>query len=244
MRPVGVAIVAACVLVAGCARTAGPPLEPLPSGGPPTTAPVDERRADNGVADLTGAQIVAKARAAVRKAGTVHLVGYGAADGTLLAIDIWMKGQAGGTGFVKINGYQLDLIRIGPVLYVRGGAEFWRTQGRSAQVARQLATKYLLVRPADEVWDLAGFTDLHEMLGSDLQPTGLVLKGHHKMIRGVDAIGVTADGTGDTMYVALRGEPYPVQIVPRGKDDDYSLNLVDYAKPVKLAAPPPAQIVD
>lgn len=74
---------------------------------------------------------------------------------------------------------------------------------------------------------------------------GLVIKGNHKVIGGIETVGLAVPETsGDTIYVALSGAPYPLRIIPRGKSGDYAMNFVDYGKPLRLAAPPLAQVVD
>jgi len=51
---------------------------------------------------------------------------------------------------------------------------------------------------------------------------------------------------GGTLYIALRGEPYPLQVAPnKGKTDDVgSLDFLDYGVPVTLTQPPADEVVD
>jgi hypothetical protein len=236
------------VPLAACATAPETPLAPLPTGAPPTsTTAARQAGSGNGVGDLPAARIMARAKAALLAAHTVRLVGYVAEDGELSAVDMRIKVGHGSVGFVKINSHQVDLIRIGSVLYVRADEVFWVAFGVSPATAAALGGKYirLLVGRSKDANDLATMTDLAALV-QDLFPTNsMIIKGRHRTIRGVEAVGITAvNDRSDTIYVALTGQPVPMQVVPRGKTADFSMNFVDYNKPVTLAPPPVAQVVD
>jgi hypothetical protein len=249
-----VRVVAAClvgaVLLAGCATAPAADLEPLPAGAPPTAAAAAKKAsggAGNSVGDLPGAAIMSRAKAALLAARSVRLIGYVAGGGGLLAIDIRIKGRQGGVGFVKINGHQVDMIRIGSVLYIRADEAFWRSAGASARDAALLTRKYVRLRVGhgQTAADLASFTDIASLAGVLFPASSMIIKGAHRTIRGVEAVGVTAvNDSRNTTYVALTGQPLPMRVVPRGKTADLSLNFVDYGKPVTLAAPPAGQVID
>jgi hypothetical protein len=92
---------------------------------------------------------------------------------------------------------------------------------------------------------MLAFTNLPGLAADVFKGNGLVIKGNHKTVRGIETVGVTVSGgSGDTIYVALSGDPYPLRVVPRGGSLDYALNFVDFGKPWWWRCPRRAQVVD
>jgi hypothetical protein len=235
------------VLLFGCARAPETPLEPLPTGAPPTTAQKQvAKSAGKSTDDLSGAEILTAADKALRQAGSVHVVGYVAGPGgAVVAIDMRYRGQQQATGFVKVNGHRVDLIRLGATAYARADAAILESLGEPVATAEQRAGRYLrFPAEADTTKGLTAFVEVSTMLGPMFQTKDLVIKGAHKVVRGVRTVGVTSPhSSAQTAYVAVTGKPYLMLIVPRIKGVDYSLNFSDYGKPVAVAAPPGAQVV-
>ena len=81
---------------------------------------------------------------------------------------------------------------------------------------------------------VVGFTDLKKSVNDLLTPSGTISKSGRKTIRGSQAIGlVDSSSGGGTPYIAARGEPYPLSVVPSGKTADTgSLDFLEYGAPV------------
>jgi hypothetical protein len=234
---------AAAVLAAGCGSTSST----SGSGSLSSTSPAP---ADNGVASLSATEILAKAKVALPKAESVHISGAGSSSGQQFGLDMRIKGSQGGAGTITLDKSKIEVIRIGQTAYLKADEAFWRTQSGNAEAGKLLGGKYLKGSITDpKLKDLASFTDLSKLATVFLEPDGKITKGERKTIRGIDAIGLVDDSAdGGILYVALRGEPLPLQLAP-GKSskstDTGSLDFLDYGKAVELpATPPEAQVVD
>jgi hypothetical protein len=230
------AAAAVLALGAGCAES-----DSGSSGAtPPSPTPTD-----NGVANLPASQIMSRAQAALKKASSVHLKGKMASEGEQFTIDLRMSDK-GGTGTMTQAGQTLQLLRIGTTVYIRADEDFWRTQTGSDAAAELLKGKYLKGTTSDpKVASLALFTDADKFVAELFSPKRTVTKGAKKTVRGVEAISLISPGKdGGTLYVATRGEPYPLQIASNTQSEPGLIDFLDYGAPVKLTAPPADQVVD
>jgi hypothetical protein len=229
------AALAAVAVLAGCGggSTAGR------GTGPSGTAATS-----NGVADLPAKEILARAQQALGRASSVHIKGGGSSEGQQFAIDM-RYGAEGAVGSMTTNGQTIELLRVGQTVYLKGTEAFWRSIGGNA-VAELLKGRYLKV-PATtpDFAELSSFTDLKKNAQELLKPDGEVSKGGRRTVHGVQAIGLVDSKDGGTLYIALQGEPYPLQAVPgaKAKNDSGSLDF-DYGAPVKVTAPAADQVVD
>lgn len=252
MRPsrlLAAAAIAVAALTTSCAKAgtgtgSGTPESAL--GAPVTSAA--PKPTDNGVATLTATQILARAKTAFQRSGSVHVKGSGFSDGDQFALDMRIKGSAGGTGTLTINQQILTLTRIGGTLYVKADEAFWRSQTGSADAGRLLAGKYLKASMRDPNYAALGtFTDLAGVADGILTTAGPLTKGARRTIAGTPAIALVDRGKdGGTMYVALQGPPVPLRLdaPTTGTDDQGSLDFLEYGKAVRLAAPPAALTID
>jgi hypothetical protein len=243
------AALAAVALLAGCSPG------PSPSGGSPgttsgshaaATTSAATTPAENGIADLSAAEIAARAKDALRRADSVHIRGGGFTEGEQFALDM-RYGRDGAVGSLTSNGQTIEVLRVGSTVYLKGSAAYWRSIGGSP-AAELLQGRYLKV-PANtpSFAEVASFTDLEKTAEQFIATDADISKSDRKTIRGLDAIGLNDPAIGGgTLYVALRGEPYPLQVAPnKGKTDETgSLDFFAYGAPVTLTSPPADQVVD
>ena len=134
MRPfrlLGAIPAAAVLLVAGCGggSTSG-------SGSPAPSAPAaSPAPAGNGVADLPADEILARAKAAVRKAESVRVKGGGSSRGAQFQLDMRYGTGAKAIGTISNNGQTVELRRIGGVVYLKAGKDFWTSIGGARTAA-------------------------------------------------------------------------------------------------------------
>jgi hypothetical protein len=86
----------------------------------------------NGVATKSTGAIVATAEEAVVAADSVHIQGQFTSGGQHVALDVRLVKDKGATGRVTIDDEVIELLRIGPDVYVKGDEQFYRSVvGRS-----------------------------------------------------------------------------------------------------------------
>ena len=228
--------VAALTLGAGCGGSGSS----APGAGSPSPTPTD-----NGIVNLPATEIMSRTQAALKKVPSVRLKGNGVGEGARFAIDLHVS-DTGGRGTITQNSQTLEILRIGTTVYIKADADFWRAQTGNAAAAELLKGKYLKGSTSDpKVAGLAALTELDKFVAELFSTKKTVTKGEKKTIRGVDAIGIVQAGKdGGTLYVATRGEPYPLQITSNTPSEPATIDFLDYGKPVKLTAPPSDQVVD
>jgi hypothetical protein len=209
------------------------------------SAPSSPTPTDNGVANLSATQILARTQAALKKVPSVHVKGNGVTEGQKFGIDLHISDKSG-RGTITQGGQTLELLRDGTTLYIKADADFWRAQTGSAAAAELLKGKYLKGSTSDpKVASIALLTEPDKFVAELFSPKRTVSKGKRTVIRGIDAIGVVSGGKDSgTLYVATRGEPYPLQITSTTQSDPGTIDFLDYGAPVTVTPPPPDQVVD
>ncbi len=227
-RLVLVPIALAAALVAGCKTDSG-------GGGTATPPPAT----DNGVANLSADEILARATTALASAKSFKAKGDIMSDGTKVSIDV----QFSGTdlkGTMSGEGLQFETIKVGNDVYLKAPDEVWKTflpPGQEALVAL-LRGKYVkadLNHP--QLGSLARSLDTSEIL----KPEGSLTKGEAKVVNGVPTIALV-DGTAGTFYIATQGEPYPIRF--EGKAGEGGVDFTDFNGPATVTAPPAGEFVD
>jgi hypothetical protein len=235
IRPI-LASCAALALITGCGGSGS-----NAPGATPSPTPTD-----NGVASLPAAQILSRAQGALKKAPSVHLKGTVTTDGQRLTLDL-RSSDKGGRGTLTQSGQTIEVLRIGSTVYIKANAEFWRAQtGGNAAATELLKGKYLKGPISDpKMASIAQLTQIDQYTKELLSPKGTVTKGQRKTVRGTEAIAITVAGKdGGTLYVATRGEPYPLQITSDSPSEPGTIDFLDFGAPVTLNAPPENQVVD
>ena len=81
----------------------------------------------NGVATKSTGTIVATAEEAVVNADSVHIQGQFTSGGQHVGLDVRLVKDKGATGRVTIDDEVIELLRIGPDVYVKGDEQFYRS---------------------------------------------------------------------------------------------------------------------
>jgi hypothetical protein len=190
----------------------------------------------NGVAAKSASQILADAKAAARKASSVHYHGSITESGTPLAVDIRISGSAGGTGSMTIQGSKVEVIRVGDKAYLKGSQAFY-TQVAGAAAAALLKGKWLMgSATSGDLASLAALTDMTQLFDQALKPDGTISKGKETTIDGQKVIGLTSSN-GGTLYIATTGEPYPVEIEQGKGSSTGTIHFDEWNKKVEVKAP-------
>ncbi|MFI5099982.1 MAG: hypothetical protein ACHQE5_05650 [Actinomycetes bacterium] len=217
---------------------AGPVLAACTGGSGPGGSPSATRTGANGVQDLTAQQILDRSKAAAKSASWVHVTGT--QDGTTLDLTI---GKDTATGSVTEGGLTAQLLAVGGTTYIKGDKAFW-DNASGVGSGDVLAGKWV-VAGSTKGMDTSGldqFTDVGRMVDTVLAPTGTLSKSGVSTVDGQSVVGVRDSG-GQTLYVALTGPPYPVQIQPKDPTTDPP-TFSDWNVPATIVAPGPSDVVD
>ncbi len=227
-RLVLVPIALAAALVAGCSTK---------SGGEGTTTP--PAATDNGVANLTADEILARATTALASATSFKAKGDITSDGTKVSLDVQFSGKDF-KGNMSGEGLQFEIIKVGNDVYLKAPDAVWQTllpPGQEAALAL-LKGKYVKVDASNPQFaSLAGSLDTSEIL----KPEGSLTKGEAKVVNGVPTIGL-ADGTAGTFYIATQGEPYPIRF--EGKAGEGGIDFSDFNASAAVTAPAAGEVFD
>jgi hypothetical protein len=189
----------------------------------------------NGETSKPAAQILADAKQAATSASAVHYYGTIVDSGNRLTIDLRIDGHKGGTGEMSTQGLSFKLVRIGDKAYIYGSDAFYR---KFAGAAAQLFHGKWLAFSATQgdFAALAKATDIGQFFALFKGKAGIV-KGVETTVRGQKVIAIRDTKTGGgTMYVAVTGTPYPVEVIGSASYPG-KLDFDEWNKPVALSAP-------
>ena len=193
---------------------------------------------DNGVAKLSAADALKRVEAALKKVETVHVNGHISSQGQSIQLDLRDKAGAG-TGTINIGGGEIDVVRTGDDIYVKGDKVALSAFGASSAQATLVAGKWLRqsVSAQGSFSSLAALLDSTALFSNVTSPTGTVKTGTTTTLNGQKVftlIDSSADGNG-TLYVAETGDPLPVRVDQPGSSGG-SLDF-EYGVPVDVKAP-------
>lgn len=165
----------------------------------------------NGEAKKTAEQVIADAQSAAAAATFVHVVGQGADNGSPLKLDLWV-GNGKAKGHLEEAGLGFDVIRIGDVVYIRGGSAFL-TKFAGAGAAALLHDKWLKgSATTGQLASLASLTDKKQFFDGVLGQHGKVENRGETNYHGTKAVEIHDTTQGGSLFVAATGTPYPVAL--------------------------------
>jgi hypothetical protein len=190
----------------------------------------------NGVASKAPTEIVASAKTAADGASSVHVTGSIVNAGSTIALDMELLTGTGGRGRLSQNGLSFELVEVGGSVYIKGSPAFYRHFAGGA--AAQLLQGKWLKAPANSgsFATLGSLTDLRKLLDSTLANHGTLAKGSTSKIEGQEAVGVKDLSRGGTLYVAMTGKPYPLQLSKNGSGGG-TVTFDRWDAPVSITAP-------
>jgi hypothetical protein len=220
MRPRALVLVSSALVAAGVISACG-------GSSPP----------GNGVAARPPAAIVARARAAIDAAKSVHVSGSVKGSDLSIALDLDLLAGRGGQGEMELGGRGVRLRTIGKVVYLNASSAFW-THYAGAAAAHLLHGNWLKM-PVNSTGlaSVAALTDLHALVDSFVGGLGRgpLRKGAPTSVAGHAVVPVTDSSTGATLYVATTGRPYPVAFA---RATGGRIVFDRYNERVSLAPPP------
>lgn len=188
----------------------------------------------NGEAKKTAEQVVADAQDAAVGATIVHVVGQGEDNGSPLKIDLWI-GNAKGKGHLEESGLGFDIVRVGDVVYIKGGAAFLK-KFAGAGAAALLHDRWLKgSATSGQLASLASLTDKKQFFKGVLGQHGKVENKGETDYHGTKAVEIRDTTQGGSLFVAATGTPYPVAL--RGGKQQGDITFTDWDGSETIEAP-------
>ncbi|MGW3244267.1 hypothetical protein [Streptomyces sp. NPDC001070] len=207
--------------------------------------------ASTALADQPSTTIEKKAVAAMKSASSMTVDLDGISDGERMKYRMTMTGTGDCKGEVTADGGTVQLIKVGPSLYMKGDDAFWKSQGADGAAAQHLIGDRWMKTKASgpDSKDFLQACDLNAFLAEMEKDTGGDLgekKGEPATVAGIPALPLTGkDGAETTTaYVATEGKPYVLKVVTKGGKEPGTLIFSDFGKPVDITAPAAKDAVD
>ena len=223
------ALGACCLAAVGCGSGSSGPPDPL--------------------ANLTGAQVLAEARANLNAAPSVTAVSTSFASGQYMTISEGLVSGKGCTVTVMLGmgytGGSVTYITLGETIYFKMDNAMWQgIAGASAStIVQYVGGRYVKDSLSDPKFHMpyvgnCAMTDTQAWVGP-------VAKGQVTMLNGVQVVPLK-NSRGDVLYVTDTSKPEEVQMdaapVP-GTSDPAGESTIKVGAPVKLTPPPASEVV-
>lgn len=191
---------------------------------------------ENGIASKSATEIVAAAGRATEAASSVHVIGQQSSGGMPVTLDLYLQSGKGGHGVISEKGLTFEVIVLDGTTYIKGSYSFYKQIAGNA--AAQLFQGKWLKAPSSnkELSQLGSLTDVHKLIGTALAEHGALTKGSTATVDGQKTIAVRDATKGGTLYVAVSGQPLPVEISKTGSEAG-QMSFEDWNKPVSIQAP-------
>lgn len=208
------------------------------------------------LSQLPAGQILAKALAAARSAGSMYYTEYGGETVSSSTASIMATGDAlltsGYQDTKDINGAEMAEIVTPSGTYLRGNAAAWTDFiGTPAATATRLADRWVILKAGDPKYQLTTEGVTGNSLLSVFTPEGKLTKskklakvsGHSAVVVYGAASAATGMGAGAEagLYVSATGDPLPLAAVVIGTDgseNEVIFTLMSWGKKVANAATP------
>ncbi|MEU6840310.1 hypothetical protein ABZ930_00375 [Streptomyces sp. NPDC046716] len=220
---------------------------------------------DGGASDLSARQLADEAKRELLDATSLHITVANRSDTerdvrTPAMFDLRLDEDGNCAGSLRMgvggaDGGTVDLVKRGDEVWMKPDTTFWKTQvgGGSGELAAQLFDgKYVHGTTDDEM--LKGFADTCDLDafraqlddGSAHAAQQKLSKGDETTVDGTGAVPLTGSDKGSTitMYITADAPHRLVRATEKGSDENLTMTLTDYDKPVPSATPPADESVD
>jgi hypothetical protein len=227
--------VAALLAMAGCG-TSG-----TATSTPPSAGAAESSSATSVGSPPAARALLSRATAAVKSATSVRVDGNISHSGTAEGMDLALTKSGDVYGTLVVGGGTLTVLGIGGKSYVKVSAAFLKEAKLPSAACVLMCGKWLKLRPSDAKNMLSGI-GWTTMVGSTSgpPPAGLKVRGT-ATVNGVPAW-ILRPSAGGAIYIAARGQPYPLRLVAPGHAGQ--INLTDWNTATIPPPPPASEVVD
>ncbi len=189
----------------------------------------------SGEAAKPAQQILKDAQHVASLAISVHATGHGVEAGQNLTLDISISSAGADAKFTLFGGH-VELLQIGPRLYLNGDRAFWQHFGGNGLRLSVVADHWVVAPVSSQTF--SAFTGLMTMAGftSRLAVHGKVVNEGVKTFDGQQAIALRDNAENGTVYVSATGKPYPIALV--GGKTSVTLTFDHWNGNVPIPPPP------
>ncbi|MDI6097171.1 hypothetical protein QLQ12_00925 [Actinoplanes sp. NEAU-A12] len=233
------AVATATLLLAGC----GSSDSAKPTAAATSQAPTSQAPTDNGIAALSADEILAKSKAALKKAGSFQMKGNAIVEKDTMAVDFRVSGADFVGSMTMGKDAEVKVMLVGGKQYMKPSEGFWKMLGlgeMAQTMAKTAGDKWLLVPAGDD--SIGGIFDAADP-DVLLKSTGTIGKGATTQIGAQPVIALTDTGEKEAqLFVATTGEPYPIK---QGTATGDGIIFSDFGATFDtLTAPTAEQILD
>jgi hypothetical protein len=198
----------------------------------------------NGEETKTPQAVLDDSRVNLRSTSGVHAAGNVTSGGQTIGLNLDFTGANVG-GSLTIGGNNVQIIKIGDVVYLKGDRNFYLSvaNGNTAAV-NAIGNKWLKASGSDakdfNEFSLDGFADAFkpDSAGGQLNP-GL----GRETLDGKPVVVVTQQD-GSRLLVANTGKAYPLRLENKGTSEPGRIDFTKFDTPVAIAAPPSGEVLD
>lgn len=191
----------------------------------------------NGEASKPAAQVLTDATRAATQASSFHVSGHVASNGTTVTLDLAIAKGKGAKGSMSAGGASFQLVEVGTTIYIKGSDAFYKQFGGAA-AAQLLHGKWLKGSASTgQLASLATMTNPQALFQQVTKNHGKLVNGGETTYAGQKVVKIKKAATGDTLYVAATGTPYPVALVGGKGNEGNVVTLDRWNESVSISAP-------
>ncbi len=188
-----------------------------------------------------------RAIAAEAKIGSVHIDGKIQENNTVIYLDLLVNADGEGGGTFIQNGFNIELERVGTLLYFNAPKRYWQKNATAAQ-ANTYGGKWLEISALDTRFvSFDQFLDADDLVFAAFEghATPLAMgkpttfQGHKVVVVQETVVGNGKRATG-SMYIGSTGKPIVYRIVNDSPNNKSTIVFSHYGKAVPLTVPPNA----
>jgi hypothetical protein len=220
-------------LTAGCSGGSGPQ-PPGPSG----------------LAALSPSQILSRADAAARAAGSLHFASTSKEGSTSIVFSDDSGAGGGRQDITMSDGGQMTVLLVSGIGYVNGNATaLTQFLGLPAATSAQLAGQWISFSSGSPGYQQVADGVTTGSVLDEISPVGTLTKTAPRTVDGQQVVGITGPapasaqmpkGSKITLYVAVTGRPLPVSCLEGTGSSQTNITLTHWGEPVSVTPPPHA----
>ena len=233
-----VALTAGGLTVAGCGGDSAPAASTAATVATTGTSTA----ADNGVASLSGDEILAKAADAAKSADSVTIKGDITQGGETIGLNLAI-GKDVADGTITVKGQTVEVRLTNGVFYMRAPASFYESLGSQGKGVGALVADKWFSFPVDGssasatgLDSFQQFTDKEALFSSLLNSDKDVTVEGSGNVDGQPVV-LLKSSKGGTLAVATTGEAYPLQVTGSDSKSSGTVNFINWNGPVNAVAP-------